>query len=85
MQVVDRTRSGAIRGKKTFASQLTVHGRFSALDYNGVKLEDIFDKMLSKTRNQTITASIWMKDMTASKLGQILLLNFFYLQQAFFI
>lgn len=67
-RVVDRTKSGAVRGKKTFASQLTVHGRFSALDYNAVKLEDIFINMLSKTRNQTISAPIWMKEMIAKEL-----------------
>lgn len=64
---MDRTKGGVIRGKKTFASQLTVEGSFDALDYNGVKMKDLFENVLSKTRDQRILSRISMKEMITSE------------------
>lgn len=64
---MDRTKSGEIHGRKTFASQVKVEGRFDSLDFNGVDLKYLFDNMLSKTREQTIISRMRMEDMSAGE------------------
>lgn len=64
-RVVDRRKTGVIRGKKTFASGIRVEGGFSASDVNGLTLGDLMKNMLSKTQAQMIPARIRMKEVTA--------------------
>lgn len=74
-RVVDKSKDAIIHGRKTFASQLSVEGSFDALDYNGIKLKNLFENVLSKTKDQLISARIRMKDIVASELKASLVNN----------